>query len=114
LTNGHVECVSVNLKQKATPEAIIDAWNNYLGLAQEWQLPSAPLKPIHYKPDEFYPQPRFQRDLEKGMAVSIGQLRASSNFDFQFTLLSHNTLRGAGGGAIVNAELLVKKGYVYW
>ncbi len=114
ITDGHVECVSVSLKKKATAEELIHAWNSYLGLAQEWLLHSAPLQPIHYRSDKLFPQPKYHRLLDKGMAVSIGQLKPSNNFDFQFTLLSHNTIRGAAGGAILNAELLVKKGYVYW
>lgn len=114
IIDGHLECVSVTLKEKASAEDLIEAWNSYRGLAQEWKLPSAPLQPINYQNGRHYPQPRLQKMTGKGMAVSIGQLRKSSNFDFQFTLLSHNTIRGAAGGAILNAELLVKKGHVYW
>jgi aspartate-semialdehyde dehydrogenase len=114
LTDGHVECVSVTLKEKATAEELIEAWNSYRGLAQEWKLPTAPLQPINYQNGRNYPQPRLQKMQGKGMAVSIGQLKKSANFDFQFTLLSHNTMRGAAGGAVLNAELLVKKGYIYW
>lgn len=114
LTDGHLECVSVSLKEGATVEELIDSWNRYRGIAQEWRLPSAPIQPIHYESDRFFPQPKLHRLQEKGMAVSIGQLKASNPYDFQFTLLSHNTIRGAAGGAILNAELLVKKGFVYW
>ena len=114
LTDGHVECVSVTLTKKASEEQLIQAWNSYRGLAQEWMLHSAPLQPIHYCGDRLFPQPRYQRLLDKGMAVSIGQLKKSANFDYQFTLLSHNGIRGGAGGAVLNAELLVKKGFVYW
>lgn len=114
ITEGHIECVSVTLQKRATEAQLIEAWNSYRGLAQEWMLHSAPLQPIYYRSDRLFPQPRYHRLLDKGMAVSIGQLKQSQNFDFQFTLLSHNTIRGAAGGAILNAELLVKKGYVYW
>lgn len=114
LTDGHLECVCVSLKERASPEELIDAWNNYRGIAQEWRLPSAPHQPIYYSNDRYFPQPKLQRHLEKGMAVAVGQLRESRHFDYQFTLLSHNTIRGGAGGAILNAELLVKKGYIYW
>lgn len=114
ITDGHLECVSVSLEKPATEEEIIACWNNYRGLAQEWRLPSAPQQPMIYSNDRYFPQPKLQRHYDKGMVVSIGQLKKSNHFDFQFTLLSHNTIRGAAGGAILNAELLVKKGYVYW
>ncbi len=114
LTDGHLECVSVSLKERASPAELIDAWNSYRGVAQEWRLSSAPAQPIYYSDDRYFPQPKLQRHLDKGMAVSVGQLRASCHFDYQFTLLSHNTIRGGAGGAILNAELLVKKGYIYW
>ena len=114
LTDGHLECVSVTLKKKASKDEIINAWNSYQGLAQELKLPSAPLQPIQYRQEQNYPQPRYQKMRGKGMAVAIGQLRDSQNFDYQFTLLTHNTIRGAAGGAILNAELLVKQGFVYW
>lgn len=114
LTDGHLECVSVKLKKKASTDEIIAAWNNYQGEAQALKLPTAPLQPIHYRGNKDYPQPRYQKMRGKGMAVSIGQLRSSGNFDYQFTLLTHNTIRGAAGGAILNAELMVKKGFVYW
>lgn len=78
------------------------------------QLPMAPDKPLYYFEEERWPQPKLHRHLDKGMAVSIGRLRECPLFDYKFTLLSHNTIRGAAGGAILNAELLVSQGFVFW
>ena len=75
-------------------------------------MPSAPRKPIHYFEEDHLPQPRINRNLENGMAVSVGRLRECEIFDFKFVVLSHNTIRGAAGGAILTAELLLKKGYI--
>jgi aspartate-semialdehyde dehydrogenase len=114
VTNGHTECVSLKLKTQASKEDIINAWKNFKGEPQALNLPSAPFHPIHYFQNEFYPQPKLHCHLDKGMAVSIGRLRPCPLFDYKFSLLSHNTIRGAAGAAILNAELLVKKGFVYW
>lgn len=114
VTDGHTECVAVRLNKKASLEEIIQAWENFRGEPQELVLPSAPFKAIHYFNHSHYPQPKLHRLNDKGMAVSIGRLKKSTIFDFQFTLLSHNTIRGAAGAALLNAELLVKKGYVFW
>lgn len=114
ITDGHIECVSVSLRKKASMQDVIASWNEFRAIPQEWLLPTAPIQPIHYQRDRFFPQPKVDRMLDKGMAVSIGQLKTTNQFDYHFTLLSHNTIRGAAGGAILNAELLVKKGYVYW
>jgi aspartate-semialdehyde dehydrogenase len=107
--DGHTECVSVKLSRTPSEEEIIRAWNEFSGEPQALKLPSAPGKPIHYLPEKDAPQPRLHRNLERGMAVTIGRLRPCSLFDYKFVLLSHNTIRGAAGGAILNAELLVKK-----
>jgi aspartate-semialdehyde dehydrogenase len=107
--DGHTECVSVKLSAKASPEEIIRAWENYSAEPQALRLPSAPEKVIRYLPDENAPQPRLHRNLDKGMSVAIGRLRACPLMDYKFVLLSHNTIRGAAGGAILNAELMVKK-----
>lgn len=112
--DGHLESVSVKLKQHAPQDKIIEAWQNFKGLPQEWTLPTAPFQPIHYFPQNYYPQPRLQRLLDKGMAVSIGGLRPCPLFDYKFTLLSHNTIRGAAGNAILTAELLMKQGHFFW
>ncbi len=109
---GHLESVSVQLKSTATVSEIIEAWRTFKALPQEWALPMAPKYPIHYFEQPHLPQPRLQRDLEKGMAVSVGRLRSCAILDFKFTVLSHNTIRGAAGGAILNAELMVAKGLI--
>jgi len=114
VTDGHLENISVKLKSEATKQDIIDLWRNFKGEPQGWQLPSAPQFPLHYFHQDEFPQPKKQRDIEKGMAVSIGRLRECSNFGWKFSVLSHNTVRGAAGCAILNAELLVKQGYIYW
>lgn len=110
--DGHTECVSVKLKTQTTHQQIIDAWRGYRSVPQELGLPMAPEFPIRYFDEERYPQPRLHRMLDKGMATSIGRLRPCSIFDWKFVLMSHNTIRGAAGGAILNAELIVKQGLV--
>jgi aspartate-semialdehyde dehydrogenase len=110
--DGHMECVSVKLKEEVSAEEIIQAWLNFSGEPQALSLPSAPKRPIIYLTDERHPQPKIHRLLEKGMAVSIGRLRKCPLLDWKFVLLSHNTIRGAAGCAILNAELMVKKGYI--
>ncbi len=110
--DGHLECVQVKLKKKTTKEEIIKAWRNFSAEPQKYNLPSAPLNPIYYFDEEKYPQPRIHRDLDKGMAASIGRLREDSLFDYKFVVLSHNTNRGAAGGAILCAELMKAKGYI--
>ena len=107
--DGHTECVSVKLKKRATPDEIIRAWTSFSGEPQRLGLPTAPEKPIHYFEDPRYPQPKLHRGIDRGMAVSIGRLRECPLLDYKFVLLSHNTIRGAAGGAILNAELYVKE-----
>ena len=110
--DGHTECVQVNLKKKATPESIIKAWENFRGVPQMKNLPMAPLNPIYYFDEQKYPQPKIHRDIDKGMAVSIGRLRKDTLFDYKFVILSHNTVRGAAGGAILCAETMIADGYI--
>ncbi len=110
--DGHLETVQVEFENKPTKEEIIDAWNNFKGVPQELQLPFAPIKPIHYFAEDNLPQPKLQRDLENGMAGSVGRLREDPLFHYKFIVLSHNTVRGAAGGTILNAELLKAKGYL--
>ena len=110
--DGHMECVQVKLKKKASIEEIKKAWNNFSSEPQKLNLPTAPLKPIYYFEEDKYPQPRIHRNLDKGMAVSIGRLREDSLFDYKFVVLSHNTNRGAAGGALLCAELMKAKGYI--
>ena len=107
--DGHIESVSVRLNKSVTSEELIGVWKNYTSLPQKLNLPSAPGQPIHYFHEPDLPQPRLQRNLEKGMVVAIGRLRKCSVLDYKFTLLVHNTVRGAAGGAILNAELMAAK-----
>jgi len=110
--DGHTECVQVNLKKKVSADEIIHVWNKYESEPQKLQLPLAPNKPIHYSEDVAFPQPKHQRDADKGMAVSIGRLKKDKIFDYSFVILSHNTVRGAAGGAILCAELMKAKGII--
>lgn len=112
VSDGHLESVSVKLKKHTSKDEIINAWNSFKGEPQVLELPLAPKKPIQYFSKKNYPQPRLHRMLEKGMAVSVGRLRECNLFDYKFTVLSHNTIRGAAGGAILNAELMYKKGLI--
>lgn len=112
--DGHTECVSIKFKTIPRPEEIIQAWNDYKSEITDWGLPSQPQKLIHYFHEANYPQPRLHRMLDKGMAVSIGGLRPCPLMDYKFRLLSHNTIRGAAGGAVLCAEALVKAGHLRW
>jgi len=114
VTDGHLECVSIKFKKKPSREELIEAWRSFKGDLEGILLPLKPEFPIHYFEDEKMPQPRLQRDLDRGMAVSVGHLRECPIFDYKFALLSHNTVRGGAGGAILCAELLVKKGFIFW
>ncbi|MFW6449573.1 MAG: aspartate-semialdehyde dehydrogenase [Nanoarchaeota archaeon] len=109
VTDGHLECISVKLSKKARKGEVIEAFRNYSSLPQELELPSAPKKPIHYIEDEDRPQPRLDKNTEKGMSVVVGRLKEDKILDFRFHLLGHNTIRGAAGGSILNAELLFAK-----
>lgn len=110
--DGHMACVSVAFEIKPTREQILNLWNSFQSEPQWLQLPSAPKKPIIYRQEPDRPQPRLDRNCENGMAVSVGRLRDCNLFDYRFIGLSHNTMRGAAGGGILNAELLVKKGWI--
>ena len=113
VVDGHTACVSLKFRnEKPSKEKILEIWNNFKELPQELDLPFAPAQPIIYKEEDNRPQPRKDRDNDKGMAATIGRLRDCNVFDYRFTSLSHNTIRGAAGGGILNAELLVKKGYI--
>jgi aspartate-semialdehyde dehydrogenase len=105
--DGHMLSVSVELETKATLEEVREAFAGFTAEPQSRNLPTAPRNPIHYLPSEKSPQPRLHRDLDRGMAVAVGRLRPCSLLDFKFTALSHNTMRGAAGGALLLAELLV-------
>ena len=98
--------------EKPTIEQIKADWANYAGRAQELQLPSAPKQFLHYFEEDNRPQTKLDRMTEGGMAVCIGRLRPDSQYDYKFVCLSHNTLRGAAGGAVLLAELLCAEGYI--
>jgi len=110
--DGHTESVSVRLKKKAKPEEIIAAWGGYRAEPQELKLPSAPDRPVVYLDASDRPQPRFDVDMGAGMTAAVGRLRPCGVLDWKFTVLSHNTIRGAAGAAVLNAELLKAKGYL--
>ena len=110
--DGHTESVSVRLKRKAKPEEIIAAWNEFTAEPQQLRLPSAPERPVVYMTAPDRPQPRFDCDLGGGMTAAVGRLRPCNVLDWKFTVLSHNTIRGAAGAALLNAELLKAKGYL--
>jgi len=110
--DGHTESVSVRLRKKANPEEIITAWNSYRAEPQELKLPSAPQRPVVYLDANDRPQPRFDVDMGAGMTAAVGRLRPCGVLDWKFTVLSHNTIRGAAGAAVLNAELLKAKGYL--
>ena len=114
VSNGHMAAVFMSFPQGKKPsvEEIKDIWANYKGRAQELELPSAPKQFLHYFEEDNRPQTKLDRMLEGGMAVSIGRLRPDTQYDYKFVCLSHNTLRGAAGGAVLLAELLCAEGYM--
>jgi aspartate-semialdehyde dehydrogenase len=112
VSDGHMAAVFMSFEKKPTIEEIKEKWAAYAGLPQELELPSAPKQFLHYFEEDNMPQTKLQRDLEGGMAVSIGRLRPDTQYDIKFVCLSHNTLRGAAGGAVLMAELLCAEGYV--
>ncbi len=112
ITDGHMAAVFVTLNKKVSLDEIKYRWQNYIGLPQKLSLPSAPKQFLNYFEASSYPQIKLQRDLEGGMAISIGRLREDTQYYFKFVCMSHNTIRGAAGGAILLAELLCKKGYI--
>ena len=112
VSDGHTAAVFVSFEKKPTKEQILEAWANFRGPAQELNLPSAPKQFLHYFTENDRPQPKLDRMIENGMAVSIGRLREDTQYDYKFVCLSHNTLRGAAGGAVLLAELLCAEGYM--
>jgi aspartate-semialdehyde dehydrogenase len=107
VTDGHTEMVSVKFASPVTPEAAAEVLAGFRSLPQELGLPFAPRRPIHVLADERHPQPRLHRDLEEGMAVSVGRIRPCPVHDLRMVVLSHNTVRGAAGGALLCGELAV-------
>jgi len=113
VVDGHTACVSVKFREeKPSIEDILTIWRAFKAEPQELHLPFAPEQPIIYRDETNRPQPRMDRDAGKAMAVSVGRLRECPVFDYRFVALSHNTVRGAAGGAILGAELLQAKGYL--
>jgi aspartate-semialdehyde dehydrogenase len=108
--NGHTASMSVGLGQKPDAAAIIDAWTSFRGRPQDLGLPSAPPQPIVYRTEANRPQPLLDVNRDGGMTVSIGRLRPCPLFDYKFVALGHNTIRGAAGAAILNAELMHREG----
>lgn len=112
VTNGHTAAVFIKFKNKPTKEQILDDWKNYKGEAQMLNLPSAPKQFITYYEEDNRPQIKDEREIYGGMGITAGRLREDVIFDYKFVGMSHNTLRGAAGGAVLIAELLAKKGYI--
>ncbi|MGO4106308.1 aspartate-semialdehyde dehydrogenase [Paenibacillus sp. YAF4_2] len=112
VTDGHLATVFVKFENKPSKEEVLARWKEFQGRPQELGLPSAPKQFITYFEEENRPQTNLDRDIEGGMGVSVGRLREDSLYDFKFVGLSHNTLRGAAGGAVLIAELLKAEGYI--
>lgn len=112
VSDGHMAAVFVSFKNKPSKEQILKVWKNFSGEPQKLALPHAPKQFLNYFEQDDMPQTRLNRDLEGGMAISIGRLREDTQYDYKFVCLSHNTLRGAAGGGVLLAELLCAKGYM--
>ncbi|MCL2052742.1 MAG: aspartate-semialdehyde dehydrogenase, partial [Lachnospiraceae bacterium] len=110
--DGHMAAVFVRFKNKPTKEELIEKIMAYKGLPQELNLPSAPSQFMVYREEDDRPQVKLDVDYENGMGITVGRLREDHYFDFKFVALSHNTIRGAAGGAVLSAELLKAKGYI--
>ena len=110
--NGHTAAVFVKLRKKATKEQLIEAMESFRGIPQELDLPSAPKQFIRYLEEDNRPQVALDVDYENGMGISVGRLRPDTLYDWKFVGLSHNTVRGAAGGAVLCAETLKAKGYI--
>ncbi len=112
VTDGHLATVFVTFENKPSKEQILEAWKNYSGKPQALNLPSAPKQFITYFEEDNRPQTKLDRDIENGMGITVGRLREDSLYDYKFVGLSHNTVRGAAGGAVLIAELLKAEGYL--
>jgi aspartate-semialdehyde dehydrogenase len=110
--DGHTECVSLETENKASLDEIARALAGFTSIPQELKLPSAPERPIIVRRERDRPQPRYDRDEGGGMSAVVGRLRACPVFDIRFLVLSHNTVRGAAGGAILNAEIMKARGHL--
>ncbi len=111
-SDGHMAAVFVRFEKKPTVEEIKKIWKEFKGYPQEAELPSAPKQFLNYFEEDNLPQTKLQRNLENGMAISVGRLREDTQFDYKFVCLSHNTLRGAAGGAVLMAEQLCNMNYI--
>ncbi len=112
VSDGHLAAVYVTFKNKPAKDDILNIWKNFSGEPQALELPNAPKQFLNYYTEDDMPQTKLCRTLENGMAVSVGRLREDSQYDYKFVCVSHNTLRGAAGGAVLLAELLCAKGYM--
>lgn len=112
VSDGHTAATFVTFRDKPSMEEIKECWANFKGRAQELNLPSAPKQFLHYFEEPDRPQAKLDRELEGGMAISLGRLRPDTQYDYKFVGLAHNTLRGAAGGAVLLAELLCAEGYI--
>ena len=110
--NGHTAAVSVKFRKKVTKEQLIEKLREFKGVPQELKLPSAPAQFIQYLEEDNRPQVTADVDFERGMGISVGRLREDAVYDYKFIGLSHNTVRGAAGGAVLCAELLTARGYI--
>ena len=110
--DGHTESISVSLKAKASLEDLLEVWRKFRAVPQERQLPSAPQHPIVVREEPDRPQPKFDLNVEAGMAAVVGRARTCNVLQFKYTALSHNTVRGAAGAALLNAELMKSEGYL--
>ncbi|MBQ3052415.1 MAG: aspartate-semialdehyde dehydrogenase [Clostridia bacterium] len=112
VSDGHMAAVYVSFKNKPSKEEILNCWKEFSGEPQQLKLPHAPEQFLHYYTEDDQPQTKLCRDVEGGMAVHVGRLREDTQYDYKFVCCSHNTLRGAAGGAVLLAELLAAKGYM--
>jgi aspartate-semialdehyde dehydrogenase len=112
VSNGHTAAVFVKFKKSPDLNSIISKWQNFVPKIQKFNLPSATQNFLHYFNDKTRPQIKLDRNLENGMAIAIGGLRKDLNFDVKFVCMSHNTIRGAAGGAILTAELICHENFI--
>ena len=112
VVDGHLAAVRVQLDRPAEPAELREAWASFTGLPQALRLPTAPERPIIVRDEPDRPQPRLDRDAGRGMSVTVGRIARDAVLGHRFVALSHNTIRGAAGAALLNAELLLAKGYL--
>jgi len=112
VVDGHLAAVRVKLGRAAEPAELREAWASFTGQPQALRLPSAPERPILVRDEPDRPQPRLDRDAGRGMSITVGRIARDAVLGHRFVALSHNTIRGAAGAAILNAELLLARGYL--